>query len=556
MAEIAAVIEGAQYWVDMVKPTGTTVTPVVFEIYIDGTLGLNANGGTNGFYITDAVSQTATGMPDGIIIDGIDYGMGWGDEDDHLGHATINIGEGWIPNSGNQTASGRSVADLTSVIIHEMGHAMGIADDIYYDYDLDYGGYDLYFDWLTRYNAHLRDINGDSAAPGKSIANNPDPNNVGSGQIFDIGPPGTADSVTFVGENVLELWYGKPVSELTQYEKSHGLPILSYVGGVIDLGGSLSHVDIANTLMSWEPYRNYSAFIEIVAMLQDMGYDIERKNFFGKSFYQDGVDADGDGEMDRFYNEQRFGYWDATNDRYDMSRPNTATYAIGTHLFANDLNVFQKGDIWANGPGAAGVRIDGTANQFTLMSQTKITTDGRNGIGILTAYGKDHTVTLQKGSSVHASGPGGIGVSFDFGLPTVGAIRGSYGGDMMLVVPPPEDPDNPPEEPPEPVEVLGPAIPALNGSLVTDFNVSGTITGSKSRHNGSYTTGQSDVAAIRNQQNALLGRLQYTQDEINAGVGETMSWLDSRPFEYGAAIHIDETAAVDRINIIYFAYAI
>jgi hypothetical protein len=554
-AQIDAITEAARYWVDMLKANGTMPAvldaegnkipnrdnngnpilddagnqtyqhqPVVFSIYYNDALVGNANAATNG-YVQSNVDNYNLPLPQALMTDGVYAATVRG------GHATINVGSGWDVRSGNQSQSGRVANDLTPVLIHEMGHALGIADSVWYEEDPVTGEMKWIFpDILSRYETRLRDNNGNSASvkpgsPGKEVGYDDTENHRNADTIFDLGDPltpylqGNPSHPTFVGKNTLELWYGKSIDQLTSFEKNNGVPVTGYTYGTswnypplpfqwaYNPGGTLSHIDTTNSLMSWQDYRNYPGFIEIeMAVMQDIGYTIDRRNFFGKSFY-----VNGDGTP--FYNSATFGYWDSALQSYDMARPNTSSYGIGAHLFAKNLDVIQTGSIWANGPGSAGIRIDGSNNKFTLASGTSIYTDGLNGIGILAAYGKDHSVILREGSYVHATGQGGIGVSFNFGKDLFGTNRGSYYYTLVPVVTDPTVGI---------VYVDYQILEELNGPLAKTFDVSGSVTGSHSR----------EIVTL----------------EPWWGVSKALH-ESSRRFAIGAAVHIDSTAQVDQINV-------
>ena len=591
-AEIDSITEAAQYWVDVLKAHGTmpnqldadgnvvldddgnpVTQPVVFEIYFTDAEDYagNASAAPNG-YQQSTKDGFNLSLAEALMVDGVYADTVGG------GHATITVGTGWNARSGNQSQTGRVQQDLTPVIIHELGHALGVASSA--GYDIDYVNMELivrFPETISRYDSRLRDNNGNSpltkpgATEGKIIGY--DETGTNADTIFDIGDPDAPfdlktpgnqnpSQVTFVGKNTLELWYGKEYDKLTEKQQNKGVPIQGYVyypylfdeddnavawTWLYNPGGTLSHINTTNSLMSWQAYRNYQGFIEIeMAVMQDLGYTVERSNFFGKSFY-----VDGDGETP-YYNAVSFAYWNADTQSYDLTKPNDATYAIGAHLFAKNLNIFQTGNIWTAGAGSAGVRIDGSNNKFTLTSKTSVTADGVNGIGLLASYGKDHNITLQQGSSVQATGPGGIAVSFDFGEPGVGDKRGSYYYGYI------EDEVGIPHD-------IG-YLPELFGPLVQNFNVSGTITGSRSGHSATYRTSFDEYL---DNVTDMLEELGYTEEEIEEWLNSTdvrvpgdvtdlrnYSWLEpwandavSRPFKFGAAIYIDETAAVDRINI-------
>jgi hypothetical protein len=590
--QIGAITEAAQYWVDILKSHGTMPfaldengnkvlvldqnnnpvvdtsgqqlyqrQPVVFSILFDGALAGNANAMSNGSVVSN-IDQYNLDLSQALLTDGVYAPLVNG------GHATINVGSGWNVAVGNQSQSGRVAQDLTPILIHEMGHALGIATSVtVIEEDIDPITQEIKWKFpqiMSRYDSRLRDNNGNSAnvqpgSSGKEVGYDNTVNHSQSSTIFDLGDPESKFSIeegfgnpshpTFVGKNTLELWYGKPVEKLTEFEKNSGVPLQGYVymeneyqfpnnlEWYYDPSGTLSHINTTNSLMSWQAYRNYPGFIEIeLAVMQDIGYSVERSDFFGKSFY-----VNGDGTP--FYNSATFGYWDSASQSYDMSRPNISSYALGAHLFAKDLNVIQTGSIWANGPGSAGIRIDGSNNKLTLARGTSVYADGTNGVGILAAYGKDHSIILQNSSSVHATGNGGIGISFNFGEPCVGDKRGSYYYGVLT-----DEVGIPISSNTEEAAATSGYLPELYGSLVKSLDISGSVTGSRSQEIVRIRPWWSGGALSEN----LTGNVPEVDTEpaeVDAEPAEDNSMFN-RSFAFGAAVYIDGTAAVDKINIL------
>ena len=580
---IAATVEAAGYWVDVLKPygqmpgdtetavldifgnpvvsaNGTPVVvrgqPVVINVGLDGDAEENAWGDPftpipsekDFTLVTNATALLA----DKTAVTPVDYGA----------HAAIGIGTGWVPRSGNQSQVGRGPTDLGPVIIHEFGHVLGIALNLP-DSELDLDRWTFLFQFgeqLTRWETHLRDNNGNPSAPNKPIDYD-DPED-GLNFIFDMGDPNSETQparFTFVGKHVLDVFYD---SNPDNVRKIGGNPIgvplqgllpndLYYYFGIpeadrwwYNMYNSMAHIDTRSSLMSWQMYRNYPMFIEVeLAALQDLGYDVQRRNFFGRSFYVDGD------KKTVIYNDAPFWHWNGTG--YEVGTPNTSTYGIGAHLFASNLNVVQRGTIRADGAGAAGIRVDGVNNTLTIAPLTTVTANGLNGIGLLAAYGRDHHL-IHRGTLM-ATGSGGMAVRFDFGEPLFGERLGSYAFDPY---------DNYMDE----ANFYGGYPEDLQGPLVKAFDITGSITGTKSGQTATYSTGfdtyLDNVADTQEDFGFTEEEIEQWRELADQRVPgdvtdpRNYSWLEpwanspvSRPFRWGASIYIDDTAAVERINI-------
>lgn len=332
----------------------------------------------------------------------------------------------------SQLPRAHSGADLTAVAFHELAHGLGIMGGV-----LDKQGDDTpYFDdALDSWARHLRDDNGNPARPGQAIycsgCKNPY-----APDSFDVGK----DQGYFTGTHVQEVLAGA----------MPGLPVRIHgEDGDID-NNYMAHIELKNSLMSHQEYRNYTQFMEAeLAAMQDMGYDIDRRNFFGYSVYGNGQ---------QLVNTHGYFLRNAAGTAYIPGQYNTATLGLGLHIYGSYNTVYQLADLLTKGPGGAGVRVDGAGNTLVVQPGTRIHADGLNGRGIMFAYGKDHNLVLR--GDVQAMGEMGIGASFDFGNNALGNesdYRGSY---IYAVRGVPRTP-----------------LAELNGPLVDDFDLTGRVAG-------------------------------------------------------------------------------
>ena len=535
-AEINAIAQAAQYWVDVLKPNGQM--PVVIDK--DGNPVLDAAGNEQpqsaiinvgtisvnnawGDALTPISSETnnpySVNMSTALIADGSYVTPTYYD-----GHGVLALGTGF--NTAAPSQVGLVEGNITTVAIHEFGHILGIVSPMeverYTGVHLTNGDFTAIYKFpqeLTRWQSNLRDNNGNSAVPG-NYANVPgkpvddDPTDGGK-YIFDMGDPNSLiqpANFTFTGANALEVYYDG--NEQLIREKTavgQGVPLQGLVlnqysylndpnfvnvenpGGANDRWvyqnpNTMSHIDVHNSTMSWQMYRNYPMFLEVeLGAMQDLGYDIERRNFFGRSFYVDGTTA---------INDTPFWNWGENEwgeKGYQVGTPNTSTYGIGLHLFADDLNILQRGIIRADGPGAAGIRIDGVNNTLTVGQGTTVTAYGTNGIGLLVAYGKEHhiihqgTITTWDPTKDQWTNQRGTAVQFNFGEPMVGARLGSYAFDSYFGYMNEGNIDSITGSP------VGGYPEELQGPLVKAFDVTGTIIGGTMGHGApTITPGRDD----------------------------------------------------------------
>lgn len=300
--------------------------------------------------------------------------------------------------------------DLASVAIHELAHGLGITNQTEErgTGDIDDNSIPVYKPYYARtfgfWTEHLRDDNGNPARRGQVILctgcdNAYDPNG------FDV----RQDQGYFTGDNVNEVLAGA----------MRGVPVkILSADGSVD-SDYMSHTELKNSLMSHQNYRNYTTFMEAeLAILQDMGYQIDRRNLFGYSVY-------GNGQM--LVNKNGYSLLNAGGTAYVPGAYNTALTGLGLHIYGSNNQIFQAADLLTVGAGGAGVRVDGEGNTLTVLPGTRIYADGLNGQGVMFAYGKDHNF-VQRGD-VQALGENGVAARFDFGNNLLGnstEYRGSY----------------------------------------------------------------------------------------------------------------------------------
>ena len=300
-------------------------------------------------------------------------------------------------------------------------------------------------------------------------------------EITEINQNG---GVYFTGANVKDvLTTGSSIAKIAWPDGStvpavEGLPVNCYEDSD-ETTPELSHIELQNALMSHQAYRNWCSFMEAeLALMQDLGYDIDRGAYFGKSIYNSGLTYENtQGFFKRV--QQSNGSWE-----YRENEPSTQMHGIGLHIYGSNNDITQTGKILTKGYSGIGIRVDGVENKLTI--NTDITADGAYGNGLLVAYGKEHKVTLNTGKTIQALGKDGVAARFDFGSNELGdqaEYRGSYIKTSYTS-----------QEALEEIKKKNPLVAenmkvgwkdftsadlpeAIKGDLVTDFNVNGTLKG-------------------------------------------------------------------------------
>lgn len=369
-----------------------------------------------------------------------------------------------------------SATSLDTVLVHEVAHALGVLSNAYGG-TAPSGEQLAYFnDNLNAWSSHLRDDNGKAAAPNQYILcatcaapfDDDDDDDDDDGEevdVFDV----RQDRGYFAGTQVSEVLNGA----------MKGLPMRVQTDyGSID-SPIFSHIELKNGLMSHQYYRNYNTLMEAeLAALQDIGYTIDRRNFYGNSVYNDGL---------TLINDNPFFARNSAGTAYIANTYNMAPLGVGLHVYGSNNNITQRADLLSAGAGGAGIRVDGEANALIILPATRVHADGANGRAIMFAYGKDHSLT-QRGD-VEALGDNGVAVSFDFGHNSRGDATGYRGSYIVENVPA----DLLQRQP----DYLDMIHAGLDGPLVSTFDLTGRLAGNK--------------AAIFMSENALVGEINIMQ---------------------------------------------
>jgi len=365
------------YWAERLKNTVPADTPRIYIGYAENHNGRGAFSTEPYHYLAFQTKVTPNGMIyDKYIHNGSGYPLGIVDNIIIFQNPVFNSEPARLLLNDNS---------MTGIMMHEMGHALGLKGS--HDVSLvDFSFVGTFTaEKFTKWNEHLYDIFGTKAERDmkiENVYNNTTPNDPKVFQIFHYtNIAGDYKYPTFHGPNVDMLTGGK------------GMPVMGSYSG-LDGANSLGHTGIMNSIMSYGIIRNMPFTEMELAAFNDMGYDIDLKQFFGKSYY---YDVGGDTQV----NTAPFG---------TVENPNTSIFGVGAHILRDNLNLTQASSIYAHGYGAGGVRIDGVGNTLIIPQGITLSADGDYGTGLLVSYGSNNVITLD--GTVRATGLGGIGAHF------------------------------------------------------------------------------------------------------------------------------------------------
>ncbi len=350
--------------------------------------------------------------------------------------------------------------DIFSTAVHEMAHALGVLTTIS-DEERSGGKHRLQIGiededsqspvkpWaFDRYTQLLHDDNGRAAQAGQVIicpwCEYTD-DEIAAG--FDI----RKDQGYLKGDHIDDALQGA----------MPGIPVrMGFYGpspgdSVYD-DNTLSHLELRNSLMSHQTYSNFAVFMEAeLAILQDLGYKIDRRNFFGSSVYGSGL---------TLHNTNPYFARNTAGTDYLDGQYSQTTLGLGLHVYGSQNDITQSADILTQGAGAAGMRVDGEENTIHIPEATKIHANGLNGRGTMFTYGKDHQLIHQ--GEIQAMGDNGVGLLFSFGNNSnsnASEYRGSWIRNRI----------NPWTGQKENLNML----PELQGALMKQVDISGKVVG-------------------------------------------------------------------------------
>ena len=389
-----------------------------------------------------------------------------------VGLGVIDSNPGWATINEKKPLYSGEKPYMYSVIYHELLHSAGIISGAgtYSSSTTDYSFSAGPADEIMLWDAFLRiNKNGVEVAPQPGMHIKYNANTSGEFDIYNNSP-------YFVGENTLKALTGttdKSVAEMKQILKDNGglknyskyydnLPEKPIVYGLPvhptdQSGPELSHTELRNSFMSHQNYRNWLMPMEAeYAVLKDLGYKVEPRAYFGKSYYLNNV-------TDNF--DTGYSKWDEQSQTYTQD-PSTVAYGTGLHIYGDNNNITQTSNVSSTGVGTIGARIEGVGNTYSLTNGKSINVTGDNSSAVAVTWGKNHTINLDQGTTISASGNNGIGANFNFGSGILGDYyvkKGSYIYSIYY------DTD-------DSIHQLVPDI-ETQGALVSDFNVRGNIYG-------------------------------------------------------------------------------
>lgn len=526
---------------NLINPSGTTNPTIKLELLPDK--DANATAQSDTYIKRDATGKPSTQISDTELA-AVLQGKYHPEDNDIVAEIEVDLAPpdaNWYIEKFPSLPSNGTDSDYYGTITHEMFHALGLGTYINKDYtthDVTFGTTANYKDGIlmsklvfNKYEMGIRDVFDrvvyyEVKSDGTNAYYDTHPINPNADDITITGElksrkivpislqrfqnpsfikkddefyvlkgddVGTNSGTYFTGvnvENVLTTYNAKTgkneLAEIAWPDGSEvqpvpGLPLNGYEGA--ETTPELSHIELQNVNMSHQNYRNWCNFTEAeLAILQDLGFNVDRRAYYGKSIYNSGT-------VDENENIHYFTY---DNDNAFNS---TQMHGIGLHIYGSYVDVTQKAALNAGGEYGIGIRVDGMRNNVTIDED--ITANNIGGNGLLVAYGKEHEITLSAGNTIEATGADGVAARFDFGSNELGDQAGYRGSYINVKYNDPNADGDDEDEDEESVEgelllaksksqeetqgswVQDDLPDAIDGALVENFNVAGKLIGNE-----------------------------------------------------------------------------
>ena len=210
---------------------------------------------------------------------------------------------------------------------------------------------------------------------------------------------------------------GQNLEIRSEKQDLYGIPVTFSALGKPLLG-------LRNTLLSDDQYKNYTFLTEAeMAVLSDLGYRIEPREFFGRSIYSFGSP---ERRIVRTV-QNDFALYDHATELYEKRKPSQTPLAVGLHLYGSYNDVVHSGSVLTAGSGSIGVRVDGSENFYYQTNNSSIIASGDSNVGLGFTYGRDNRAYIS--GHISALGRQGIGIKVDMGSNIYSDLveyRGSY----------------------------------------------------------------------------------------------------------------------------------
>ncbi|MBQ5501961.1 MAG: autotransporter outer membrane beta-barrel domain-containing protein, partial [Selenomonas sp.] len=364
-ALIAATVTSTDYWKNILAPNAKNTTP--WQIFVTTFEEVNADAGSPSldtpggiitkeffqnhlFYVKDQLQEgkvftPVTYTPYDALPEG-KYAYSVIRIGKYVGASRNNVENGWWIDADTVLPTNEQAADFVGTFRHELGHALGIIcvgdrepkpgkpneNNFFIDKKIT--------DKLS-WTLHLRDQNDTPAKAGMYFVDSNEPKDPNK-EYFVVDKTTKDDGkgyAYFYGDHVTEAlggatFFGRSALPVNGWELSGN--ILIFDGSHLHTAGMMSH----------RPYSNYTSFLEVeLAVMQDLGYPIDRKAFYGRSIYGNGG---------TIVNNQGYFARNADGTDYLANTYSLVPLGVGLHIYGSDNKVTQNVDIMTKGTGAVG----------------------------------------------------------------------------------------------------------------------------------------------------------------------------------------------------------